>query len=53
MSLENNTKGGDRKYMIVGCTEGYFSPLDDTDKRPEKRKIKNQLTKNGSLHQIN
>ena len=41
MSVENATKGGDRRDMILGCTEGYFSTLDDADKRSEKRKIKN------------
>ena len=39
--------------MILGYTEGYFSMLDDADKRSEKRKIKNKLTKKGSLNQIN
>ena len=53
MSLQNATKGSDRTYMILGCTEGYFSMLDDADKRSEKRKIKNKLTKNGYLNQIN
>ena len=52
-SLQNATKGSDRMYMILVCTEEYFSMLDDADKSSEKRKIKNKLTKNGSLHQIN
>ena len=52
MSLQNATKGSDRPYMILGGTEGYFSTLDDAVKRSEKRKIKNQSSKNGSLDQI-
>ena len=46
-------KGKDRRDMILGSTEGYFSKLEDADKRAEKRKIKNQSSKNGSLNQIN
>ena len=53
MLLENATKGNDQRDMIIGGTEGYFSTLDDADKRSEKRKIKNQSTKKGSLNQIN
>ena len=53
MSITNATRKTDRKYMILRGTEGYFSPLDDADKRSEKRKIKNQSSKNGSLKQIN
>ena len=48
MSLENDTKGGDRKDMTLGGTEGYFLTLDNADKRSEKWKIKNQLSKKGS-----
>ena len=36
MSLENDTKGGDRKDMTLGGTEGYFLTLDNADKRSEK-----------------
>ena len=39
--------------MILGCTEGWFSTLEDADKRSEKRKIKNQSSNKGSLNQIN
>ena len=53
MPLQNATKGDDRTYMILGATEGYFSTLDDVDKRSENRKIKNQSSKNGSLNEIN
>ena len=53
MSLQNTTKGSDRRDMILKGTEGYFSALDDVDKRSEKQKIKNQSPKNGSLNQIN
>ena len=53
MSRENVTQGIDRQNMIVGYTEGYFSTLDDANKRSEKRKIKNQSTKKGSFNQIN
>ena len=53
MSLENATKGGNRRDMILGCPEGYFSTLEDAGKRSEKRKIKNQSSKKGSLNQIN
>ena len=53
MSLKNVTKGDDRRDMILGSTWGYFSTLDDAGKRSEKRKIKNQSSKNGSLNQIN
>ena len=41
MSPKNATKGKDRRDMIFGFTEGYFSKLEDADKRSEKRKIKN------------
>ena len=47
MSLKNATKGGDRTYMILRGTEGYFSTLEDAGKRSEKRKIKNQSSKEG------
>ena len=53
MSLQNATKGSDRTYMILRGTEGYFSALDDARKRSEKRKIKTQSSKEGSLNQIN
>ena len=53
MPLQTATKGDDRTYMILGAAEGYFSTLDDVDKRSEKRKIKNKLTKKSSLNQIN
>ena len=53
MPLQNVTKEIYGKYMILMGTEGYFSPLDDADKRSEKRKIKNQSSKEGSLNQIN
>ena len=53
MSLKNVTQGIDRRNMILGYTEGYFSTLDDADKRSEKRKIKNKSTKKGSSNQIN
>ena len=52
MSLPNAIRETDRRYMILGGTEGYFSTLDDAVKRSEKRKIKNQSSKNGSLNQI-
>ena len=53
MSLENDSQGTDRRDMILKYTEGHFSTLDDAGKRTEKRKIKNQSTKKGSLSQIN
>ena len=53
MLLENATKGNDQRDMIIGGTEGYFSTLDDADKRSEKRKMKNQSTKKCSSNQIN
>ena len=53
MSLENAARETGRKEMILGCTEGHFSTLDDADKRSEKQKIKNQPSKKGSLNQIN
>ena len=53
MPLKNATRETDRRDMILGGTEGYFSPLDDADKRSEKRKIKNQSSKNGSSNQSN
>ena len=37
MPLQNATTGSDRTYMILRGTEGYFSALDDVDKRSEKR----------------
>ena len=52
MSLENVTKEIYRRDMILGYTKGYFSALDDAGKRSEKRKIKNQSSKEGSLNQI-
>ena len=52
MSLENATKRGNRRDIILKCTEGYFSTLEDADKRSEKRKIKNQSSKKGSINQI-
>ena len=52
MSLENVSKESDRQTITLGCTEGYFSTLDDADKRSEKRKIKNQSSKKGSSNQI-
>ena len=53
MSLSNAIRETDRRYMILGGTEGYFSTLDDAVKRSEKRKIKNQSSKEGSLNRIN
>ena len=53
MPLKNATRETDRRDMILGGTEGYFSPLDDADKRSEKQKIKNQPSKKGSFNQIN
>ena len=53
MSLKNVTQGINRRSMILGYTEEYFSTLDDADKRPEKRKIKNQSSNKVNLNQIN
>ena len=53
MSLKNVIREIDRRDMILEGTEGYFSRLDDPDKRSEKQKIKNQSSKERSLNQIN
>ena len=53
MSLKNVIREIDRRDMILEGTEGYFSRLDDPDKRSEKQKIKNQPSKKGSFNQIN
>ena len=53
MPLKNATRETDRRDMILEGTEGYFSRLDDADKRSEKQKIKNQSSKERSLNQIN
>ena len=48
MSLTNATRETNRNYMILEGTEGYFSMLDDADKHYEKRKIKNESSKEGT-----
>ena len=42
MSLENAARETGRKDMILGCTEGHFSTLDDAGKCSEKRKKKSR-----------
>ena len=53
MPLKNSTRETNRRDMILGCPEGYFSTLEDAGKRSEKRKIKNQSSKKGSFNQTN